>query len=182
MKELSLSVLDLAQNAITAGAKHIDISLLESLREDSLRILIGDDGCGMSPELLARVTDPFTTTRTTRRVGMGIPLMKLAAEAAGGGLTIDSAPGKGTRLEASFRLSSIDRPPVGDMAATVTALIQGAPERCFRYLRRTDGGEFRLSTDEVRETLGEVGITEPEVLAWLRDYILEGEAALGAAI
>lgn len=181
MKELSLNVLDLAQNSITAGATRLDIELAESAVSDSLRFKISDNGCGMEPEFLRLVTDPFTTTRTTRRVGMGIPLLKMTSEMAGGGFTIRSEKGKGTVLEASFGLSNIDRPPVGDMPGTLVALVQGSPQLSLRYKRSTDSGCFTLSTDELRKELGGVSLAEPEVLSWLGEYIAAGEAELKAA-
>lgn len=175
MKELSLNILDLAQNSITAGAENVRIAVSESELADLLTISIEDDGCGMDAAFLARVKDPFTTTRTTRKVGMGIPLFKMEAEMSGGSFQIESEKGRGTKLSASFQLSHIDRPPLGDMADTMTALVQGSPEVDFTYLRGTDRGSFQFSTKEVRETLGAVPLSEPAVLDWIRAYIQEGE-------
>lgn len=178
MKELSLNILDLAQNSITAGAKHIAVSVIEKAAGDTLLISIEDDGCGMDEDFLRQVTDPFTTTRTTRKVGMGIPLFKMAAEMSGGSFHIESEKGRGTRLEGRFELSNIDRPPIGDMAGTMEALVQGAPEIDFTYVRETDKGKFCFSTEELREALGGVPLSEPEVLEWIREYVREGEAEL----
>jgi anti-sigma regulatory factor (Ser/Thr protein kinase) len=180
MKELSLNVLDLVQNSLSAGAGHITVEIKESLREDRLEIRIRDDGAGMDPEFLSRVTDPFVTTRTTRPVGMGIPLVKMAAEMAEGRFDIQSSKGKGTELNASFRLSHVDRMPLGDMAGTVTTLIQGAPEVDFVYIRQTDSGRFEFSTIQIRETLEGISLREPEVLDWIREYIAQGEAGVMA--
>ena len=175
MKELSLNILDLTQNSITAGAKHIHILVTEKRSEDCLTIGIEDDGCGMDAEFLARVTDPFTTTRTTRKVGMGIPLFKMEAEMSGGDFQIESEKGRGTKLSARFQLSHIDRPPLGDMADTMTVLVQGSPEVDFTYIRSTDQGSFTFSTREVREMLDGVPLSDPAVLDWIREYIKEGE-------
>ena len=173
-------MLDLVQNSLSAGAGHITVEIVESLREDRLEIRIRDDGAGMDPEFLSRVTDPFVTTRTTRPVGMGIPLVKMAAEMAEGRFDIQSSKGKGTELNASFRLSHVDRMPLGDMAGTVTTLIQGAPEVDFVYIRQTDSGRFEFSTIQIRETLEGISLREPEVLDWIREYIAQGEAGVMA--
>ena len=177
MKEIALHILDIAQNSITARAKRVDITLEEGA--EALTLTIADDGTGMSPELLSRVSDPFTTTRTTRKMGLGLPLLRLAAEQTGGSLDIESTLGVGTTVRALFRGGHIDCPPVGDMAGTVTLLIQGAPELELSYVHRVGGAEFRLDTRQVRETLGEgISLAEPEVVLWLRDYFQEQEALL----
>ena len=178
MKELSLNVLDIAMNSVKAGAKHLDILLNEA--GSRLTITIRDDGCGMSPEMLATVADPFTTTRTTRKVGMGIPLFKLAAEQTGGTLTIVSKQARageadhGTTVTATFDVSHVDCAPVGDMTSTVTTLMQGSPEIDLTYEFLVDGEGKRLSTAEMREMLGpDVPLDAPEVLSWVRDYLSE---------
>ncbi len=178
MKELSLNILDLAQNSITAGAKNIRISVAESSASDRMEISVCDDGCGMDEQLLSCVTDPFTTTRTTRDIGMGIPLIKMEAEMAGGDFHIESELGKGTFLRAGFQFSHIDRPPLGSMADTMKALVQGAPQLDFYYSRTTDKGAFEFSTREVKEALEGISIGQPDVLEWIGGYITEGEAAI----
>ena len=125
MKELSLHLLDIAQNSIAAGARHVDLTVEEA--GDRITLTVADDGCGMSPEFLAQVTDPFTTTRTTRKVGLGLPLLRLAAEQTGGALEVESREGVGTTVTAVFHAGHIDCPPLGDMAATVALLAQGLP-------------------------------------------------------
>lgn len=178
MRELSLHVLDIAQNSLSAGAGLVDIAVEEDEAADRLTLRVADDGRGMTEEQVRRVTDPFYTTRTTRRVGLGIPLFRMAAEMAGGGLTVRSRPGEGTVVEAVFRLSHIDRPPLGDMNATVTALIGLNPGRDFRYRRVRGGQEFTLDTRELRKTLDGVPLDHPEVAAWIRDYLREQTDAL----
>ena len=142
MKELSLHLLDIAQNSISAGAGNIEIYVCESVEKDRMILSITDDGRGMSKDFLSRVADPFTTTRKTRKVGMGIPLFKLAAELTGGTFSIDSTLGKGTVVTAVFIPSHIDMPPLGDMTGTMLALIQGSPQLEFVYRHKTDRGEF----------------------------------------
>ena len=131
MQELSLNVLDIAQNSVRAGARLIEIMVDEQPESDTMTITVADDGCGMTPEQAAHVTDPFFTTRTTRRVGLGVPFLKMAAEMTGGGLTIETAPGRGTTVCAVFGLTHIDRMPLGDIAATICSLIQCNPEIDF---------------------------------------------------
>ncbi len=133
----------------------------------------------MAPELLARVSDPFTTTRTTRAMGLGLPLLRLAAEQTGGSLSIESALGVGTAVTAVFVASHIDCPPVGDMAGTITLLIQGAPELELHYTHRRGDALARLDTKELRALLGpELSLAEPELVLWIRDYLQEQEALL----
>lgn len=180
MKELSLNILDIAQNSIKAGAKRLEILL--DRRESWLTVTIADDGVGMSPEFAAAAADPFTTTRTTRKVGMGLPLFKLAAEQTGGTFSITSrqasaeSPAHGTAVTATFDTNHVDCEPLGDITSTVLTLIQGNPELSLTYVNRSEADELRLSTDEMREVLGEgVPLNSPEVLAWAREY-LEGES------
>lgn len=180
MKELSLHLLDIVQNSITAGATRIEINITNSVQKDLVAISVKDNGCGMSEEFVRRVTDPFTTTRTTRKVGLGIPLFKLAAETAGGEFKITSEVGKGTVVDASFQLSNIDRPPLGDLKGTLITLIQGSPQINIIYTYVTDQGEFVLDTDEIRNIMEGVPINEPEVLSWIGEFISEKEAELSA--
>lgn len=179
MKELSLNMLDIAQNSITAEASHVDLAVEED--GDLIRLMVADDGRGMSPEFLANVTDPFTTTRTTRKVGLGLPLLRMAAEMTGGSMEVESALGVGTTVTAAFHAGHIDCPPLGDMAATISLLVQGLPEGMeLTYTRRTARGAFRFDTAEVRAILGpEVPLSEPEVAQWVKEYVEEGEQSVG---
>ena len=176
MRELSLNVLDIAQNSIAAGATRIELTVDVASTEDRLTIGIADNGCGMTPEQIAQVRDPFYTTRTTRKVGMGVPLFRMAAEMAGGGLAITSAPGKGTHVTATFQLSHIDRLPLGDMHGTVTALIRLNPHLDFVYRYTADGKGYTLDTRELREVLGDVPLDTPDVMEWISDFLREQSA------
>ncbi len=173
MKELSLNILDIAQNSVKAGADRIDISVSESVKNDTVGITIKDNGCGMSQKTLDSVTDPFFTTRTTRKVGLGIPLLRQLTLDTEGSFDISSKEGEGTSLRAVCRLSHLDRPPIGDITSTVTSLISAAPEIRYVYTHETDSGAFTLDTDDVKEMLGGVSVSEPEVLMWLTEYINE---------
>ena len=170
MKELSLHILDIAQNSISAGACALDLTLAEE--NGWLTITVADDGRGMSPEFLATVTDPFTTTRTTRKVGLGLPLLRLAAEQTGGQMKVDSRLGEGTTVTAAFDTASIDCP--------VSLLVQGAPEGLeITYTRSTPKGGFRFDTRQVREILGpDVPLSSPDVAMWVRDFVAENEAEI----
>ncbi len=178
MKELSLNILDIAQNSIKADASRLTIELEQT--GNLLTVNITDDGTGMSPEFAAGAANPFVTTRTTRKVGMGLSLFKLAAEQTGRTFSIESRRAEkdgeahGTTVTASFDTSHLDCEPLGDVASTVVTLIQGNPGLSLTYIYRKDGTELRLCTDEMREALGEeLPLNSPEVLAWAREYIEE---------
>ncbi len=173
MRELSLNVLDIAQNSIAAGATLITIRVTEESAADRLSITVEDNGRGMSPEQLQKVRDPFYTTRTTRKVGMGIPLFRMAAEMTGGSLDIRSELGQGTTVMAVFTLSHIDRMPLGDIQGTVTALIRLNPQLDFRYIQTVDGASFELDTRKLREILGDVPLNQPDVMEWIGGYLRE---------
>ena len=172
MKELSLNVLDVTKNSVTAGAKNITVSLIEDAA-GTLTLTIADDGCGMSPEMVARVSDPFTTSRTTRKVGLGLPLLKLAAEQTGGAMRVESEVGVGTTVTATFDTGHIDFTPLGDMISTVTMLIMGSPDIDFTYVHQTPSLAVRLSTAELREVLGDVPLSSPDVIEWIKEYLQE---------
>lgn len=178
MKELALHILDIAQNSVVAGASLVTIDVEEDAVKDVLRISIIDNGCGMTPEFLESVTDPFTTKRTTRKVGLGIPLFKLAAENTGGSFSIKSEVGKGTEVLAIFTYSHIDRQPLGDMAETILGLIT-AYENCdFVFNHIVSDKSFSLDTREIKQILGDVSLGSPDVYLWLSDYLKEGEEEL----
>lgn len=173
MRELSLNVLDIAQNSISAEAELIEIELEESIEENTLLIGIYDNGRGMTKQQLEAVRDPFFTTRTTRKVGMGIPLFKMAAEMTGGHLEIESEVNKGTRVKALFRTDHLDFIPIGDMASTMVTLITMNTAVDFIYRRSLGTAEFILDTREIKQILDGVPLSEPSVTAWLKDYINE---------
>ena len=179
MRELSLNILDIAQNSLSAGAGLVTLTVDEDSGADSLTLRVEDDGRGMDADTLQRVRDPFYTTRTTRKVGMGSPLFRMAAEMTGGSLDIVSEPGKGTAVTASFSLSHIDRMPLGDMAGTVTALIRLNPGVDFVYRHTVDGRSFEMDTRELRAQLGDVPLSEPDVMEWIDGYLREQEDSLG---
>ena len=173
MRELSLNILDIAQNSITAGASLITIEIAEDTVTKTLIIGIYDNGKGMSEEQVRSVIDPFFTTRTTRKVGMGIPLFKMAAEQTGGSLKIKSELGVGTEVRATFKTDSVDFTPLGDVAATVQMLISMNTDRDFIYRRSVDGRDFTLDTREIKEILGDVPLDAYEVSQWLIEFINE---------
>lgn len=183
MKELSLNILDIAQNSVKAKADTVKIILTET--DESLTIEIIDNGCGMKEDFLRNVTDPFTTTRTTRKVGLGIPLFKLAAQQTGGDLKItsrheeDYPDSHGTELTAVFRKDHLDFTPLGDVVSTLTVLIQGQPSIHWVYSHVTKKGSVDLDTDELKTVLGDVPLDTFEVIAWIGDYLREQYAEIG---
>ncbi len=183
MKELSLNILDIAQNSVKAGADTVSIILNEA--SDNIVITISDNGCGMKKDFLESVTNPFTTTRTTRKVGLGIPLLKLAAEQTGGKLEISSRheddfpENHGTEISASFNKNHLDFTPLGDVVSTVTVLIQGQPKIRWIYEHNTEKGGITLDTDELKEVLGDVPLDTFEVIEWIDGYLREQYSELG---
>lgn len=175
MNELSLYILDLVQNSVTAGARHISILITIDTAADALTIVIEDDGCGMSEELLSKVTSPFTTTRTTRKVGLGIPMIMQLCEMCEGSFNIQSKVGEGTKLTLGFQASHVDLPPMGSLPETMLTLVNGTPEGIeFKLVYTVNGTSFDFDTEEVRQMLGQdVPLNTPEVLSWIRDYIKE---------
>lgn len=177
MKELSLNILDIAENSIKAKAKNVAIDLVET--KDMLSFSVKDDGCGMKPDFLAAVTDPFTTSRTTRPVGLGIPLLKLAAEQTGGKVTItskhieDYPDSHGTTTSAEFFKNHIDMAPLGDIVETVVTLIQCNPDTEFIFTHATEEGRVELDTRELRLVLGDVPLNNIEVILWIKEYLNE---------
>jgi anti-sigma regulatory factor (Ser/Thr protein kinase) len=168
MEDLSLHVLDIAENSIAAGAQHVEIRVKESRRQDLLSIEIIDDGRGMSEDMLQKAPDPFFTTRTTRRVGLGLSLFEQAAKRAGGEFKIASSPGVGTKVTGVFRYSHVDRQPLGDMNETLLALVVGNPQIEFTYVHQTDDSEISFSTKELKAGLGGVPVHSPEGISAVR--------------
>ena len=175
MTELSLNVLDIANNSIRAGADLIEIIIQIQEAQDKLTITIIDNGCGMTKEQLMTVEDPFFTTRTTRKVGLGVPFFKMAALSTGGSFEIQSQPGKGTVVIAVFVLSHIDRMPLGNMNSTIHTLITLNHHIDFLYTYEYNGKQFTLDTREVREILDNVPLSSPEVSTFLKEYLDENQ-------
>jgi hypothetical protein len=171
MRELSLHILDVVENGITAGGNCIWIEVEEARQKNQLKIVIRDNGSGMPVEKLENINDPFITSRTTRRVGLGLSLLAAATERCEGTLRVDSEPGKGTAIEATFRFNHIDRAPLGDMAATITTLIMGNPGIDFVYSHRIDGKEFSLDTREIRTEMEDLSLSDPVVIHHLTGSI-----------
>lgn len=171
-------MLDLLENAIEAGATRIELTITDDSAEDRLTIEVADNGRGMTEQAIRRAADPFYTSRTTRHVGLGLPLLEAAARRCNGELTITSRPGAGTRVRATFQKSHIDRAPLGDMANTLLAVLLSEREVDLRYRHRVDDREFSFDTAEMREALQGVPFSHPAVRAWLEDFLREGYAEL----
>lgn len=175
MKDLSLHILDLVQNSIAAKAKLIKITINEDKKNDLLTITIEDDGKGMDKDFVEAVKNPFVTTRTTRKVGLGIPLMIASCERSGGHLNIESELNVGTIIIANFRYYHIDRAPIGDMTQTMVSLILCNDSIDYIYKHTIDDREFLLDTRKLRDVLGEdLLLSDPQVLSWIKEFINEG--------
>ena len=181
LPEISLNVLDIAQNSITAQAGDIVLRIELDTAARTLVFSIEDNGCGMTAEQVAAVTDPFYTTRTTRKVGLGIPFLKQAAEFSGGSFTISSEPGKGTSMRAVFKTDSVDCMPLGDITATIHTLIIYNEQIHFVYTYAVNGQGFTLDTDEFRAILGDISFQEAEVSDYILQYLTENKAEIDAA-
>lgn len=174
MRELSLHLLDIAENSIAARATIIKILVEENTVLDRLRLTVEDNGIGMDKEMAAKVTDPFVTSRTTRKVGLGIPLLKEAAEACDGSLDLWSEKGQGTRISIEFQRSHIDRMPLGNLADTYRSLVISSPEINWLLGYRFDDYEFLYDQKEVRDELGDIPFSDPTVIGYIRQTFEEG--------
>jgi len=181
LRELALHILDIAENGIQAGADLVQLEVREDRGTNRLDIRIGDNGRGMSAEVLARVTDPFFSTKRAKGIGLGLALLGAAARRCGGGLEVHSRPGSGTEVRAGFMLDHVDRAPVGDMGSTLTTLILGNPGVNFVYSHTVDGACFELDTRELREGPDDDTLEDPRVLKELARTIREAVAALHGA-
>ncbi len=174
MRELSLHLLDIAENSISAGASRIVISVREDMVADELWLEVSDNGKGMSPEMVSKVLDPFVTSRTTRKVGLGIPLLKQAAEACNGFLTIESELGKGTKLTTKFQHSHIDRMPLGNLEDTLITLLLGTPSVNWVFNYKFNDQSFEFDDMEFKEALGDLPLSDFRVIEFLSNTIIDG--------
>jgi hypothetical protein len=174
LKELSLHILDIAENSVNAGATKIEILVVENLNKDELIINIKDNGKGMDPEKLKNIADPFITSRTTRKVGLGIPFLKAAAEACEGGLEITSERGIGTEVKVRFKLSHIDRMPLGDLQSTWLNLLVGYPNVNWVFVYSINDKTFTLNDQPIKEVLKEIPLSDPQVIGYLKNEIANG--------
>jgi len=178
VRELSLHILDVLQNAREAGSRLVRLTIDENVAEDRLIIEVIDDGRGMPEEDMKKVTDPFFTTRKTRHVGLGLPLFAAAAERCNGGLKVAKAQGQGLRVTACFQYGHIDRAPLGDMTRTLLSFLMGEPFCDLVYVHRRGGNTFELDTRFVRKELEPIPLSHPAAREWLGSYISEGETGL----
>ncbi len=178
MKELSLNILDIAENSVKAKATLTEIIIKED--DHSLELSIIDNGCGMTQETVKNVTNPFYTTRTTRSVGLGLPFLKLAAEQTGGSLTIESSVGEnhGTKVCARFLKDHLDFTPLGDVISSIVTLIQGHPDTDFRFEHTNGNLKVDMDTRELREILGDIPLNSYEVIKWIEEYLGEQYSAI----
>jgi len=173
MRELADNILDIAQNSISAKASLVEIDITVDHSRDVVSLRFADDGCGMSAEMAQAVCDPFTTTRKTRKVGLGLPLLKMTAQATGGEFAIESQIGKGTTVSVSFGLSHIDRPPMGDVPGSLFTLVLMNPQTDFLFIYDYDGKRFAFDTREIKEAVAPIPIDNPEISAWIKDCLYQ---------
>ena len=182
MRSIALNILDIAQNSKRAEAANIEITLTDSVKNDTIRLSIIDDGKGMTQDFVNKATDPFVTTRTTRNIGLGLPLLKFHAELTGGYLKIDSSPGYGTKVDVMFKRSHIDRQPIGDIPGVITILSTGNTGIEIVYIHRTDKGYYRFSTIETKEFLGIDNLNEPGLSEGISEMISQNILELAESI
>lgn len=173
MIDLSLHLMDIIQNSIVVGSSYVEVVIKAESDKNCLTLSIQDDGCGMTEETIKKVTDPFFTTRTTRKTGLGIPLFAAAAEMAGGNLKIESEVGVGTTVTATFMIDNIDRKPLGDIADTMSSLIMAHPEMEFHLILTVDDSSFEFRTEEAKEQIGGLPINDVEIIAFIKSMIEE---------
>ena len=173
MKDLSMHIMDILQNSTRAGASEVTLEVLEDVAADTLTIRFIDNGCGMDAETVQKVINPFFTTRTTRKVGLGLPLLKQNTEQTGGSLDIQSEKGKGTTVTAVFGRTHLDRPPMGDLAGTVVLTASAYPDIRFIFHYHNGETDYVFDTVEVNEALDGISIQEPEVIQYLKEMIQE---------
>ena len=173
MKDLSMHIMDILQNSTRAGATEVTLEVIENPAADTLTIRFIDNGCGMDAETVQKVINPFFTTRTTRKVGLGLPLLKQNTEQTGGSLDIQSEKGKGTTVTAVFGLTHLDRPPMGDLAGTVVLTASAYPDIRFIFHYHNGETDYVFDTVEVNEALDGISIQEPEVIQYLKEMIQE---------
>ena len=175
-----MHVYDLMENSTAADARDVRLTIEDSLKRNDFHFTIEDNGRGMSKEFLARVTDPYTTSRTTRKVGLGLPLIKMNSERCGGGMKLESEVGVGTRLEFWFEHDNWDRPPMGDLAGTLVMLLSAHEDVHFVVTYITDEGQFVLDTDELKEALGGMSMNDIHIINYLKEMIGENLAEIHA--
>ncbi|NMA65044.1 MAG: ATP-binding protein [Clostridiaceae bacterium] len=173
MQEISLHILDLIQNSIEAEAIFAKLEIIEDNKKDILLIKVSDNGKGMDAKMSQLVLSPFVTTRTTRRIGLGLPLINMNAQNCGGYLNINSKPNKGTVVEIMFKHSHIDRPPMGNLIETIKTVLIGNPDLDFQYEHKVNEKCFSFSAKEIYEALGEIDLSHPDIIKWLEDWLTE---------
>ncbi len=182
MKTISDHILDILQNSVTAGATLIEIIVDENKKNDFYTIKLTDNGCGMSEEILKKATDPFFTSRNTRKVGLGLSLLKQNAEKAGGFLSIESKPGAGTRVKATFQLTNIDRPPMGNIWEVLYITWVSYSSIELKYVHETEKGRFEINSSEIVEILGDVPLTNKEIKEAIYELIKNNLKSIQATI
>ncbi|SMO74983.1 Histidine kinase-, DNA gyrase B-, and HSP90-like ATPase [Saccharicrinis carchari] len=179
MRDISMHLLDIVGNSVRAGAALVEVSVIENTNEDTMVLIVKDNGCGMDKETIAKAMDPFFTSRTTRKVGMGIPLLQQNAQLTGGNVLIESQPGNGTLLTATFIRSHIDRPPMGDLPGTLSLMVAGNPNVDFCFTYRINEQEYIFNSRSVKSVLDGVEISQAPVIKFIKEMINENLTEIG---
>ncbi len=174
VEDLCFHLFDLVQNSVAAGARNIRLRIIESAKNDSLTLEVADDGRGMDRQTLSRAQDPFFTSKSFKKVGLGIPLLKATTQACRGNFRITSRPGQGTLVRARMQKSHLDCPPMGDLEEMLLSLLVSLEEVNIRFTFRSERGEFSLATDDIRRQAGDLHFSHPEVHRFLKSYIHQG--------
>ncbi|MCW3786184.1 ATP-binding protein [Plebeiibacterium sediminum] len=182
MRDIAMHILDIIGNSVRAKATLIEVSVIEKSKDDKLVLIVKDNGCGMDDKMIANALDPFFTSRKTRKVGLGIPLLQQNAQLSDGALIIKSKIGEGTTLEATFVRSHIDRPPLGDLPSTISLMISGNPSVEFVYTHVLDKEQFVLDSREIKQILEGVDITQPNVVRFLTQMVDENLTEIGVEL
>jgi hypothetical protein len=181
VEDLCFHLVDLVQNSVAAGARTITVSVREQAAGDSLTLEVADDGRGMDRQTLLKVQDPFFTSKSFKKVGLGIPLLKATTEACRGRFRIASRPGQGTRVRAQLQKGHIDCPPLGDLGETLLSLLVSLEQVDLRFSYRSERGEFSLASADIRRQVGDLHFSHPEVYQFLKSYVREGLGRVLAA-
>lgn len=181
VEDLSFHLVDLVQNSVAAGARVVRVTIRESACRDHLELEVADDGRGMDGQTLARVQDPFFTTKAHKKVGLGIPLLKATAQACRGDFSMASRVGRGTAVRAQLQRSHLDCPPWGDLEGTLLSLLVSLEQVDLRFAYLGDGGEFSVASDDIRRQAGDLPLSHPDVYRFLKEYIHDGLSPLLAA-
>ena len=174
MQDLAMQIMEIMQNSISAHASAITLQFTDSMKDNRITFKISDNGSGMSEDTVKKITNPFITSRMTRKIGMGLAFLKQTCDQCDGSLEIVSRLQKGTAVTAVLRRDCIDTPPTGDLGELMMECIQANEKIAYRFEYRSDQGCFSFDTDSVVKELDGVSICEPNILLWIKEFVNQG--------